>query len=86
MKKKRFRFFLTLVMTLVIAFSLAIPVGAAGSTFSDVPANAYYAAAVEWGADKTNGITSGTTQSTYSPDAPCTRAQIVTFLYRTYGK
>ena len=85
MKKKRFRFFLTLVMTLVIAFSLAIPVGAAGSTFSDVPANAYYAAAVEWGADKTNGITSGTTQSTYSPDAPCTRAQIVTFLYRYAG-
>lgn len=85
MKKKRFRLFLTLVMTLAMALSVAIPVSAAGSTFSDVPANAYYASAVEWGADKTNSITSGTTQSTYSPNAPCTRAQIVTFLYRYAG-
>lgn len=48
--------------------------------FTDVPVNAYYASAVAWMLD--NGVTEGTTATTYSPDADCTRAQIVTFLYR----
>ena len=51
-----------------------------GSSFSDVAANAYYANAVAW-ADKT-GITSGTGNGKFSPNADCTRAQIVTMLYR----
>ena len=50
--------------------------------FSDVAADAYYAEAVKWATD--NGITNGTTSSTFSPGSGCTRAQIVTFLWRLY--
>ena len=53
---------------------------AAGSTFSDVAADAYYRAAVAWAVEK--GITNGTSGTTFSPDDTCTRGQIVTFLYR----
>lgn len=54
---------------------------ASGSTsFADVPADAYYADAVRWAV--TQGITAGTSANTFSPDESCTRAQIVTFLYR----
>ena len=49
--------------------------------FVDVPADAYYYDAVLWAAK--NGISSGTTDTTFSPNASCTRAQIVTFLYRS---
>ena len=49
--------------------------------FTDVAADAYYADAVLWAVE--NGITSGTSDCTFSPDADCTRAQIVTFLYRS---
>ena len=48
--------------------------------FSDVPAGSYYENAVCWAAE--NGITTGITDSAFSPDATCTRGQIVTFLYR----
>lgn len=51
--------------------------------FTDVPANAYYADAVAWAV--ANGITTGTDENTFSPDAPCTRAQVVTFLWRAMG-
>ena len=51
-----------------------------GGSFSDVAADAYYAKAVAWAVAE--GITAGTGGSKFSPDAPCTRAQIVTFLYR----
>ena len=50
------------------------------SDFADVAKDAYYADAVAWAAEK--GITSGTGNGLFSPDAFCTRAQIVTFLYR----
>ena len=52
-----------------------------GVSFTDVSPNAYYAPAIRWATSR--GITNGTTPSTFSPDAPCTRAQIVTFLYRS---
>lgn len=52
-------------------------------TFVDVPENAYYAPAVAWAVEK--GVTEGTSATTFSPDAACTRAQIVTFLYRAAG-
>ncbi|MCD8016739.1 MAG: S-layer homology domain-containing protein [Oscillospiraceae bacterium] len=52
----------------------------AAETFSDVDANAYYAAPVAWAV--ANGITNGTSDTTFSPDSACTRAQVVTFLYR----
>ena len=49
--------------------------------FADVAADAYYNTAVLWAAE--NGITGGTGNNAFSPDADCTRAQIVTFLYRS---
>ena len=52
-------------------------------SFTDVPSNAYYADAVLWAVER--GITVGTGGTTFSPDAPCTRAQIMTFLYRFAG-
>ena len=56
----------------------------AGSPFMDVPENAYYYKAVLWALE--NGVTAGTTASTFSPDDGCTRAQVVTFLWRTEGE
>ena len=53
------------------------------SSFADVPADAYYAKAVAWAVE--NGITGGTGDGKFSPDATCTRAQAVTFLYRASG-
>ena len=53
---------------------------ARNSGFTDVSADAYYAKAVAWAVE--NGITTGTGFGIFSPDAACTRAQIVTFLYR----
>ena len=49
--------------------------------FSDVPADAYYAKAVAWALE--NGITTGTGNGMFSPDATCTRAQAMTFIYRS---
>ena len=50
------------------------------SSFTDVPASAYYAKAVAWAVE--NGITNGMTATMFAPDATCTRGQSVTFLYR----
>ena len=52
----------------------------ADNPFSDVDSAAYYIDAVLWAVE--NGITNGTSATTFSPNADCTRAQIVTFLYR----
>ena len=52
--------------------------------FTDVSANAYYTDAVLWAVEE--NITKGTTATTFSPDTDCTRAQIVTLLYRAYVK
>ena len=53
------------------------------SSFTDVPADSYYAKAVAWAVE--NGITGGTGDGKFSPDATCTRAQAMTFLYRASG-
>lgn len=53
------------------------------SVFSDVPAESDYAQAVAWAVDE--GITSGTGKNTFSPDDICTRAHIVSFLYRYFN-
>ena len=50
------------------------------SSFTDVPASAYYAKAVAWAIE--NGITNGMTETTFAPNATCTRGQSVTFLHR----
>ena len=52
--------------------------------FDDVAENAYYAAAVAWA--QRQSITDGVSATRFAPDAPCTRAQIVTFLYRAFAE
>lgn len=56
------------------------PNASTNSPFTDVPVDSYYYDAVMWAVEQ--GITSGTSATTFSPDATCTRAQAVTFLYR----
>lgn len=59
-----------------------VPVHAA-SNFTDVAADAYYANSVAWAVDK--GITAGKTETTFAPNEQCTKAQIITFLWRAFG-
>ena len=59
------------------------PVAAGNHGFQDVNGSDYYDNAVQWAREKS--ITSGTTETTFSPNARCTRGQIVTFLYRNLG-
>jgi hypothetical protein len=54
------------------------------TVFTDVDEDAYYAEAVAWAV--ANEITKGTSETTFSPDDDCTRAQVVTFLWRYAGK
>lgn len=56
------------------------PASSTNSGFYDVPANEYYARAVTWAKNK--GVTDGTSTYAFSPNDPCLRGQIVTFLYR----
>ena len=58
----------------------ASPATSAALSFTDVPASAYYYNAVRWAVS--GGITQGTGKNTFRPDKTCTRAEIVTFLYR----
>lgn len=74
---------LSLLLALVLSFGLAVPAMAAGSGFTDVDPNAYYAEAVAWAVEKK--ITSGTSASAFSPNQTCTRAQIATFIWRAQG-
>ena len=60
------------------------PAAGTATPFADVKSTVYYADAVAWAV--ANGVTNGTTSSTFSPDNGCTRAQIVTFLYRAFNK
>ena len=57
---------------------------ASGASFGDVAADEYYANAVAWAVQ--NGITTGTGNGKFTPNAPCTRGQIVTLLYRADTK
>ena len=59
------------------------PAEPSDQAFSDVPADAYYAAAVEWAVEQE--IAMGTGAATFSPDSTCTTAQILTFLWRAEG-
>ena len=56
----------------------------AGSSFADVPQSADFASAVQWAVKQ--GITSGTSATTFGPYDTCTRGQIVTFLYRSFAE
>jgi len=59
---------------------LGATAGFASSSFTDVPAGRYYTDAVEWAFE--NGVTTGTSATTFSPEDPVTRGQNVTFAYR----
>ena len=58
------------------------PVSSTEITFTDVPADSFYANAVAWALEK--GITNGTSATTFGAADACNRAQVVTFLYRAY--
>ena len=62
--------------------SAGTPAATEGS-FTDVPAGAYYAKAVGWA--MAQGITNGLANNRFAPELDCTRAQVVTFLYRGFG-
>ena len=71
---------LSLAFTLVLSVSLfGTHAAAAGLGFSDVKASDYFHDPVQWAVK--NGITSGTSANTFSPNATCTRGQVATFLY-----
>ena len=70
--------------TVTFLYRAAGSPAASGSGFSDVSSDAYYADAVAWAVQQ--NITTGTGNGQFSPDADCTRAQIVTFLYRAMGE
>ena len=59
------------------------PVGSAANPFTDVPSHKWYATPVLWAVKE--GITDGVTETSFAPENPCTRGQVVTFLYRAYN-
>ena len=79
---------LSLILAVALCMGLTVPAFAAQDTetetgFSDVKSGAYYADAVAWAVEQ--GITTGTSDTTFSPSDTCTRGQIVTFLYRAFA-
>lgn len=72
-------FLASLALALALTAALTFPAAA----FDDVAPEKYYSAAIDWAVQR--GITSGTTETTFSPDAPCTRGQILTFVWRAAG-
>ena len=85
MKRKMLSLLLGLSLCLsLLPAALAEEASAAATEFTDVPAGAAYAKAVDWAV--TNGVTNGTDLEAgeFSPEDTCTRGQIVTFLHRAY--
>lgn len=71
------------IISLAMTFSIfAVPSYAVG-TFEDVPDGEYYVDAVQWGVQ--NNIVAGTGDNKFSPNATCTKAQIIAFIWRAYG-
>lgn len=71
---------LAVVLTAILLTSLVV---GSATQFSDVSSGSYYYDAVAWAIDR--GITNGTSPTTFGPDAGCTRAQTVVFLWRAFG-
>ena len=69
------------IVTFLWRFKGRPAAGNANTPFVDLKAGGFYLDAVAWAVE--NGITNGTSKTEFSPDSPCTRAQVVTFLYRT---
>jgi len=72
-----------MLLLAVLALSLCPASVMAASAFTDVKSGDYFAAPVDWAVQK--GITNGTSATTFSPNQTCTRAQILTFLWRAAG-
>ena len=70
----------TRAQTVTFLYRAAGSPAVSGGSFADISADAYYADAVAWAVSE--GVTVGTSDTTFSPNMNCTRAQIVTFLYR----
>ena len=68
------------IVTFLYRFAEKPAVSGAANPFKDVAAGQYYYEAVLWAVE--NGVTAGTSSTKFSPNAVCTRAQVVTFLYR----
>ncbi len=77
------RFLGAVLVLLTLVSVMAMPVAAAEAAFTDVPENAWYRTAVLWARSKQ--IVKGTSATTFSPNRACTRAQVVTFLWRAKG-
>lgn len=70
------------ILTMLWA-AMGCPKAEKDAEFGDIPSGAYYLEAVKWAVEK--GLTSGTSANMFSPDAPCTRAQAMLFLYGCFG-
>lgn len=81
MMKKRL---ISLLLVIIMLFSMAPTVLAADTTFSDVKSDAWYYAPVMWAVE--NGITGGIGNGMFGPENTCTRGQVVTFLWAAAGK
>lgn len=84
MKKQAVSVFLVLCMTLLLLPTAAAAPQDQGKYFSDVAPDAYYYTPVQWAVQK--GIGYGTGTYTFSPEMTCTKAQILTFLWRSQGQ
>ena len=82
--KKSLKTFAILLVTLVLLCAVALSASASGNPFEDVPDDAYYHDAVLWAYE--NAVTTGTTATKFAPSSTCTRAQVVTFLWRAFGQ
>ena len=77
--------FLSLAIVFVLLLSMLPTAAAAQSAgFADVSPDDYFASAVQWAVSW--GVTKGTSETTFSPELICTRAQVVTFLWRAHGE
>ncbi len=72
---------LTVFLPFFMILAILLTLGAGAAAFEDVPDDAYFAPAVQWALD--NSITTGTSATTFSPSATCTRGQVITFLSRS---
>ena len=69
-----------------LAIVCAMPFAGSANPFTDVPESEYYYEPVLWAVNHTPQITKGTSDTTFSPNATCTRGQVVTFLWRAMGE
>lgn len=79
---------ISVFLVFVTVLCLVLPASAAGTNepklpFVDVPEGAYYYDAVKWAVQ--TGVTAGTDKTHFSPNAICTRAQVATFIWRSFG-